>query len=85
MTAAAAAVIRRSDSATASTARTVAAVIAGPRTLRQWQDYLPAVDFCLSAEDEALVDSLVPSGHPSTPGFTNPAYPLHGRIAKTGV
>ena len=63
----------------------LSAVIAGPRTLRQWQDYLPAVDFCLSAEDEALVDSLVPSGHPSTPGFTDPAYPLHGRIAKTGV
>jgi hypothetical protein len=30
-------------------------------------------------EDEALVDRLVPAGHPSTPGYTDPAYPLEGR------
>jgi aryl-alcohol dehydrogenase-like predicted oxidoreductase len=54
----------------------VSAVIAGPRTLAQWQDYLPAVDATMSAEDEALVDSLVPVGHPSTPGYTDPAYPI---------
>ncbi len=59
----------------------VSSVIAGPRTLTQWQDYFPAVDFQLDADDEALVDSLVPSGHPSTPGFTDPAYPLIGRKA----
>jgi aryl-alcohol dehydrogenase-like predicted oxidoreductase len=59
----------------------LSAVIAGPRTLAQWRDYLPAVDFQLSAEDEALVDTLVPSGHPSTPGYTDPAYPLTGRFA----
>ena len=63
----------------------LSAVIAGPRTLQQWQDYLPAVDFKLNAEDEALVDSLVPSGHPSTPGFTDPAYPLNGRIGQAGA
>jgi aryl-alcohol dehydrogenase-like predicted oxidoreductase len=54
-------------------------VIAGPRTLEQWQSYLPAVDFEVSAEDDALVDSLVPAGHPSTPGYTDPAYPLPPR------
>jgi len=59
----------------------VSSVIAGPRTLVQWQDYFPAVDFQLDTDDEALVDSLVPSGHPSTPGFTDPAYPLIGRKA----
>ena len=58
----------------------ISSVIAGPRTLAQWQDYLPAVEFALNAQDEALVDSLVPSGHPSTPGYTDPAYPLIGRI-----
>lgn len=57
----------------------VSAVIAGPRTLAQWQDYLPALDCQISAEDEALVDSLVAPGHPSTPGYTDPAYPLVGR------
>ena len=59
----------------------VSAVIAGPRTLAQWQDYLPALDYVLDAEDEALVDSLVAPGHPSTPGFTDPAYPLASRCA----
>ena len=60
----------------------VSSVIAGPRTLAQWQDYLPAVDFQLDAEDEALVDTLVPEGHPSTPGYNDPAYPLNGRIVR---
>lgn len=59
----------------------VSSVIAGPRTLAQWQDYFPAVDVRLDAHDEALVDSLVAPGHPSTPGYTDPAYPLNGRIA----
>ena len=36
------------------------------------------------AEDEALVDSLVKPGHPSTPGFTDPAYPLVGRVPLAG-
>lgn len=59
--------------------RHVSAVIAGPRTLAQWQDYFAAVDCVIGAEDEALVDSLVPPGHPSTPGYTDPQYPLDGR------
>ena len=59
--------------------RAVSSVIAGPRTLEQWQGYLPAVDAKLGAEDEALVDSFVRPGHPSTPGFNDPAYPLPGR------
>ena len=57
----------------------ISSVIAGPRTLAQWQDYLPAIDYVVDAEDEALVDSLVAPGHPSTPGFNDPAYPLIGR------
>ena len=55
-------------------------VIAGPRTLDQWKDYLPALDYQVSAQDEALVDGFVGPGHPSTPGYTDPAYPLNGRI-----
>ncbi len=60
--------------------RAVSSVIAGPRTLRQWQDYLPALEYTVTAEDEALVDSLVRPGHPSTPGYSDPAYPLHPRV-----
>ncbi|HKO68542.1 MAG TPA: aldo/keto reductase [Burkholderiaceae bacterium] len=59
--------------------RTVSSVIAGPRTFEQWKEYLPALDCEITAEDEALVDSLVSPGHPSTPGYNDPAYPWEGR------
>ena len=59
--------------------RAVSSVIAGPRTLAQWQSYLGALDIAVDAADEALVDSLVSPGHPSTPGYNDPAYPLSGR------
>jgi aryl-alcohol dehydrogenase-like predicted oxidoreductase len=60
--------------------RTISSVIAGPRTLAQWQDYFPALDVTFTAEDEALVDSLVAPGHASTPGYNDPAYPLMSRV-----
>ena len=63
--------------------RIVSSVIAGPRTLAQWTDYVDAVGTAWSAEDEALVDSLVPPGHPSTPGYTDPRYPFFGRRLAT--
>ena len=63
--------------------RLVTAPIAGPRTEAQWADYLGALDYRFTAEDEALVDSLVPAGHPSTPGYNDPGYPLEGRVART--
>jgi aryl-alcohol dehydrogenase-like predicted oxidoreductase len=59
--------------------RSVSSVIAGPRTLQQWQDYFPALEVKFTAEDEALVDSMVAQGHASTPGYNDPAYPLNGR------
>jgi aryl-alcohol dehydrogenase-like predicted oxidoreductase len=59
--------------------RAVSSVIAGPRTLKQWQDYLPALEYTVTPEDDALVDSFVAPGHPSTPGFTDPAHPLYPR------
>jgi aryl-alcohol dehydrogenase-like predicted oxidoreductase len=57
----------------------VSSVIAGPRTLEQWEGYLGALGKPFDAQDEALVDSLVSPGHPSTPGYNDPAYPLTGR------
>jgi aryl-alcohol dehydrogenase-like predicted oxidoreductase len=59
--------------------KAVSAVIAGPRTFEQWTDYFGALELTLDAADEALVDSLVAPGHPSTPGYNDPAYPLAGR------
>lgn len=61
----------------------VTAFIAGPRTQEQWQDYLGALDYRFTAEDEAFVDRLVPAGHPSTPGYNDPAYPLEGRVPRS--
>ena len=60
--------------------RIISSVIAGPRTFEQWTDYLSAVGKVLDAEDEALIDSLVTPGHPSTPGYNDPQYPFFGRI-----
>ena len=59
--------------------RAISSVIAGPRTLAQWQDYFPALDYVVTSEDEQLVNELVAPGHPSTPGYTDPAYPLSPR------
>lgn len=57
----------------------ISAVIAGPRTLEQMEDYYPAVDIEISAEEEALVNNLVTPGHASTPGYNDPSYPFFGR------
>lgn len=57
----------------------VTSVIAGPRTMEQWDDYLGAFTHRWNPADEAFVDGLVAPGHPSTPGYSDPAYPLEGR------
>jgi aryl-alcohol dehydrogenase (NADP+) len=64
--------------------RLVTSVIAGPRTQAHWDEYLGALAYRFTAEDEGLVDRLVTSGHPSTPGYNDPAYPIEGRITRTG-
>ena len=58
----------------------ITSVIAGPRTLAQWQDSLGAVNLELAVEDEMLIDSLVHPGHASTPGYTDPSFPVQGRL-----
>ncbi len=63
--------------------RLVTGVVAGPRTQEQWTDYLGALEYRFDSGDEELVDRLVPPGHPSSPGYTDPAYPLEGRVART--
>jgi aryl-alcohol dehydrogenase (NADP+) len=57
----------------------VTSVLAGPRTFEQWREYLGALDHPFTAADEALIDKLVPPGHPSTPGYTDPKFPILGR------
>lgn len=59
--------------------RLISSAIAGPRTEAQWDDYLPALEYRVTAEDEAFVDDLVPTGHSSTPGYNDPSHPFVGR------
>lgn len=59
--------------------RCLSGVIGGPRTLEQWQDYVLSLNVTITAEDEAMVDSLVPQGYASTHGFVDPQYPIQGR------
>ena len=65
--------------------RIVSSVLAGPRTLEQWDDYLAALDYDFSIEDEAFMNAMVPAGHPSTYGYSDPRYPLEGRPTWTDL
>jgi hypothetical protein len=60
--------------------RIVTSVIAGPRTLAQWNDYVAALGTRWNDADETLVDSLVTPGHASTHGYNDPQYPFFGRL-----
>jgi aryl-alcohol dehydrogenase-like predicted oxidoreductase len=62
--------------------RLVTSVLAGPRTEEQWREYLGALDHKFNGEDEALIDSLVAAGHTSTPGYTDPKFPILGRVPR---
>jgi len=62
----------------------VTGVVAGPRTFAQWEEYVGALAYRFTDEDEALVDRFVVTGHPSSPGYNDPAYPLEGRPARDG-
>ena len=64
--------------------RLVTGCILGPRTEQHLEDYLAALDYRFTAEDEALIDSLVAPGHPSTPGYNDPQYPIEGRVPVVG-
>jgi len=64
--------------------RLVTGVIAGPRTEEQWADYVAALDYDFTPEDEALIEGLVAPGHASTPGYNDPAYPIEGRPVRVG-
>lgn len=59
----------------------VTSVLAGPRTLAQWQAYVAGSQRPWNAADESAISALVAPGHPATPGFSDPQYPILGRPA----
>jgi aryl-alcohol dehydrogenase-like predicted oxidoreductase len=62
----------------------VTSVIAGPRTLEQWTVYPRALAYQWTTDDEAMADRLTVAGHPSTPGYNDPRYPVSGRFSRVG-
>ncbi|HVL56700.1 MAG TPA: aldo/keto reductase [Burkholderiaceae bacterium] len=63
----------------------VTSAIVGPRTVEQMREYVGALAHRFEPVDEALIDPLVAPGHPSTPGYNDPAYPLEGRVPRTAA
>lgn len=63
--------------------RLITGVVAGPRTAVQLDDYIRALDYRFTKEDEALINELVTAGHPSTPRYNDPAYPIEGRVPRS--
>ena len=59
--------------------RLVTGAVGGPRTEEHWDAYVGSLDCRLTPEDEAFIDRLVSPGHPSTPGYNDPSYPIEGR------
>jgi aryl-alcohol dehydrogenase-like predicted oxidoreductase len=57
----------------------VSSAIAGARREAHWDSYMDALTLQLGPGDEEFVDRLVPAGHVSTPGYTDPDYPVEGR------
>lgn len=60
----------------------ITSAIAGPRTEEQWNDYVPALNYAFTAEDEAFINELVVTGHSSTPGYNDPSHPFTGRQSR---
>lgn len=61
----------------------VTSVIAGPRTEEQWETYVRALNYTVTPEDEALVDSLVVPGSASTNGYSDPADTRPRRVPRS--
>jgi aryl-alcohol dehydrogenase-like predicted oxidoreductase len=57
-------------------------VILGPRTMEQFDDNFGCLKVEVTAEDEAVVDGLVPPGEHTGKGFRDPAYPVLGRPSR---
>ena len=55
------------------------AVIVGPRTEQQYDDNIGCLEVTITDEDEAFIDSLIPTGEHSGKGFQDETYPVTGR------
>jgi aryl-alcohol dehydrogenase-like predicted oxidoreductase len=61
--------------------RLISGVVIGPKSVRQLEDYLGAAATRYTAEDEAFMNELVPSGSAAGYAYSDPRYPYRGRVA----
>jgi aryl-alcohol dehydrogenase-like predicted oxidoreductase len=57
----------------------VTSVIIGPRTMEQFDDNIGGLNVAVTADDEKLIDGIVPPGEHTGKGYQDVAYPIIGR------
>ncbi|MBI5759739.1 MAG: aldo/keto reductase [Planctomycetales bacterium] len=57
----------------------VTSVILGPRTIEQFDDNFGGLNVVVTADDEKLIDGIVPPGEHTGKGYQDVAYPITGR------
>lgn len=60
--------------------RLISGVVIGPKTMTQLDDYLTLADTPYTAEDEAFMNQLIPSGSAAGYAYSDPRYPYRGRV-----
>jgi aryl-alcohol dehydrogenase-like predicted oxidoreductase len=60
----------------------ITSIIAGPKTIEQWEDNLACLTVEITPEDEAFVDGLNPPGEHTGKGHQDPLYPVAGRPSR---
>ncbi|WP_245296941.1 MULTISPECIES: aldo/keto reductase [Rhodomicrobium] len=58
----------------------VSGVVIGPKTMAQLEDYISLAATAYTAEDEAFMNQLVPSGSAAGYAYSDPRYPYRGRV-----
>ena len=64
----------------ALTNRIITSAIVGPRTMEHLEDNLGGLGWDIDQKSLDEIDTLVPPGTHTGIGFTDPAYPVRGRI-----
>jgi aryl-alcohol dehydrogenase-like predicted oxidoreductase len=64
--------------------RLISGVIIGPKTMTQLEDYLALAGTPYTAEDEAFMNQLIPSGSAAGYAYSDPRYPYRGRVFSGG-
>ena len=60
--------------------RAVSSVLIGPKNVAQLQGYLDPMQVDYTGADERALSAICASGHTPAPGYSDPRYPLRGRM-----